>query len=433
MTASPTGGTLTRVTLAAPQRRVDLVLPSGTPLGELLPDVVRLLGFRPGEPPRSYRFSLFDGRVLGFEQSLRSAGVPDGALVRVDRISEAPMPAVVHDVTDEVADDLERRPGRWGDAARRWLATAVVAAAALWATLLAVPVVPAPALLAVGAAVLLGGAALTFVAREVGTAVTSAGAAIAATAIPHWLTGWPLRTVAWAVLVGVAVFAGCAGNGRLRAGATGAGALLGLLALWVGFSSLRLPGEQVAALLAVLSTVALGLLPRFALVTAGLTRLDDQQLGDRPTTRTSVRAAVDAAHRGLALAVVFTAASAAAAGWVLADAPNAWAAALAGLLAVTTWLRTRACPLTVEVASLTAAALTVVVALVTHWLPTPTGALVAVAVLGLGVVALTYRPPAHVRARARQLGDRVEGLAVVAMVPVAVGVFGTYEHLLHVF
>jgi hypothetical protein len=44
-----------------------------------------------------------------------------------------------------------------------------------------------------------------------------------------------------------------------------------------------------------------------------------------------------------------------------------------------------------------------------------------------------HRPRPHVRARARQLADRLEGLVVVAAVPVAVGVFGVYERLLDTF
>lgn len=46
MTPPQATGTLTRLTLAAPWRRVDLVLPSETPLGELLPEIVRLLGYQ---------------------------------------------------------------------------------------------------------------------------------------------------------------------------------------------------------------------------------------------------------------------------------------------------------------------------------------------------------------------------------------------------
>ncbi|MBK0866301.1 MULTISPECIES: EsaB/YukD family protein [unclassified Saccharopolyspora] len=430
-------GTLTRVTLAAPWRRVDLVIPSETALGELLPEIVRLLGYRTVESPQSYRLSLFDGTVVELDQSPRSADIADGALLRVDRISDAPMPAVVHDVTDEVADDLERRPGRWGDAARRWVATGVIAAAGAWAVAMALPVVPPVAALAAGLVVLIAGSALGIGGvRAAGTAVLLAGAAVAATAVPQWSPEWPQRLVAWIALAGLTVLGASAANRRPRSGLTGAGALFGLLALWVVPPVLGFPLLWTATVLALASTVLLGLLPRIALVTSGLTRLDDQQLGERPASRGSVRAAVDSAHRGLALAVLCTAASAAVAGWVLAHGANAWALALACLLGVSTFLRTRACPLVVEVAALTAATLVVVAGLVSRWaeaLPAQWwgAALVALLVLAAGFVALTYRPPAHVQARARQIADRVEGIAVIAMVPVAVGVFGLYSQLLN--
>lgn len=57
----------------------------------------------------------------------------------------------------------------------------------------------------------------------------------------------------------------------------------------------------------------------------------------------------------------------------------------------------------------------------------------ALAVASVAVASLAHRPAPHLRARARQLADRVEGLAVVAAIPVAVGVFGVYQRLLETF
>lgn len=437
-TATPSG-TLTRVTLVAAHRRVDLVLPSETPLGTLLPEILRMLGYGPSDPPGAYRLSLVDGRLVEPEESLRSAGILDGALVRVDRASEAPMPPVVHDVTDEVADDLDRRRGRWGDKPRRYLMMAIVVAASCWATLLSAPAAPTVLVPVLGALVLVAGTAIALAGpRTVGTSILLAGAASVAVATPFAVTEPPLRWLVWAGLVGVTVLAVGVANGRLRAGATGAGTLFALLALWVLFSALGLPVERTAALLAIISALAVGLVPRLALVSSGLTRLDDRQVGEGSVARSAVTVAVDTAHRGLALAVVFLATSTAVAGWVLAHAGTGWTLALTCLLGVSTCLRVRAHPLTVEVVSLTAAAAVVVVALVDHWmLVVPAawwgGVLVGLGVIATGLLSLSYRPPEHVRARLRQVGDRMEGIAVVAMVPVAVGVFGVYERLLGTF
>jgi hypothetical protein len=98
----------------------------------------------------------------------------------------------------------------------------------------------------------------------------------------------------------------------------------------------------------------------------------------------------------------------------------------------------RAYPLTVEVACLVAAALVVVAGLVHRWVQAEpglwwAGTAVAGTVAAAALVVLGYEPRPHTRARARQLADRLEGLAVVALVPVAVGVFGVYSRLLDTF
>jgi hypothetical protein len=49
------------------------------------------------------------------------------------------------------------------------------------------------------------------------------------------------------------------------------------------------------------------------------------------------------------------------------------------------------------------------------------------------LVVLAVEPPEHVRARLRRLGDRLETVAVLAAVPLAIGVLGTYGQLLDTF
>jgi hypothetical protein len=55
------------------------------------------------------------------------------------------------------------------------------------------------------------------------------------------------------------------------------------------------------------------------------------------------------------------------------------------------------------------------------------------AVAAVGLVVLGYQPPPHVQARARQLADRLEGFAVVALMPVALGASGVFATLLDTF
>ncbi|MFN2494736.1 MAG: type VII secretion integral membrane protein EccD [Pseudonocardiaceae bacterium] len=441
---TPMTGGLTRVTLVGPRRRADLVLPSDEPVGILLPEIVTLVGLGPTGSPRGYQVSRLDGQVLEPTATLRTADVCDGAVLRVDPLTEAPPAAILHDVSDEVADDLARRRGRWDGSARRWTATLTVTAAAVLTAWLASTAVPPVVLVAVGMVLLLAGSAVARAGqRPVGVAILLAGAGFAMTAVPFWNPGW--ATVAWAmwmalwafVLAG-AVLALGVGTGHERAGVLGASSLLVLLAGWTGPAALGLSTERVATIMAVASVAALGVLPWLALIISGLTRLDDRQAADAPVTRVAAHAAVDAAHRGLAVACVATAGSGALAGWLLARHGSGWTIALACLVAVAMLLRLRAYPLTVEVAGLIASSLTVVVGLTMRWVQADPAMWVGAAAVMLGVAAvgltvLGYQPQPHIRARARQWGDRLEGLAVVALVPVAVGVFGVYSQLLATF
>jgi hypothetical protein len=108
------------------------------------------------------------------------------------------------------------------------------------------------------------------------------------------------------------------------------------------------------------------------------------------------------------------------------------------LLAVVLATRARGFPLAGEVVALSAAAGVVLLGLLTAWVRAaggPTAWMVA-AVAGAGLLALgvlAVDPPAHVQARARRMADRIEAVAVVALPPVALGVFGVYTRLLHSF
>jgi hypothetical protein len=272
----------------------------------------------------------------------------------------------------------------------------------------------------------------------VGSATLLAGVAIAMAAVPSWTSSWPGRGALWTLGVTVTVLVLGIVSGQHRAGAFGAGSLVVLLAAWSGLPALGLSAGNTATIMAVGSVGALGLLPRLALTASGLTRLDDRHANDQPVTRSSAESAVDAAHRGLAVACVAATGSGALAGWLLAQQGTGWTVALACLVAVAMLLRLRAYPLTVEVAGLVAASLVVVAGLVHRLVqvePAWWGGAVAImlAVAAVGLVVLGYQPPPHVQARARQLADRLEGFAVVALMPVALGASGVFATLLDTF
>jgi type VII secretion integral membrane protein EccD len=448
-TATTSRAQHSRVTLVGERRRADIVLPSDTPIGQLLPDILQLLDDRAASRPMTRQLITSDGSVLPHDATLSSEGVPDGAVLQLVRAHAAPPAPVVHDVTDQVADDLDLRGWRWRPAARRATAgTATVAFAVVTAVLarreFALDSL-AGVLLGATVVFLLAGAAVAKIGegnQGLATALllTSGGLGLLAAwtfADAHdWAATARLAAVAAALVLVLLLLAFFSPLGR--GGLIGAGAVAVMAAVWEAVAALQDRSDRLGAVMAVFSVILLGLLPRFALMASGLTGLDDKRSGGVSISRHQVANALAATHRGLALATVVTAASAAAGGWLLttADSPTPWSVALASLTAVVLLSRARAFPLVAEVVALFAAAALLVVRLTVVWTDHAGGAgplavLCAAAVLPLLVLAV--QPPEHVRVRLRRTADLIESIGVIGLFPLAVGVFGIYGQLLDKF
>ncbi|MDB1090326.1 type VII secretion integral membrane protein EccD [Streptomyces sp. ACA25] len=434
---------LSRVTLVGDRRRVDMVLPSEEPIGELLPDVLRLLGERPGRSPMLRRLMTADGEVLAQDDTLASVRVADGAVLRLVREQETPAAPVVHDVTDEVADDLDVRAWRWQERTRVWTAGAATLLLALVTAQLALERVGADALggwLVAAALVsaVSGVPAARLGNRELATALILLGGALGV--FGAWTLTGPsgaerLAAVGAAVVATLVLLGLCTVVGR--GGLVGAAALALLIGGWE-LGAFLVGGHRTGVVLGVVSVLALGLLPRFALMAAGLTRLDDQRSGGASVSRHRVDTALAATHRGLALATVATAASAAVAGWLAVGEVTVWTVVLTVLLSIVLFSRARAYPLAVEVVALVAAGAVLLVRLVVLWADqpgqsaaVPLAVLCVIAVLPLGL--LVVRPPDHVRVRLRRIMNLIESISVVLLIPVAIGAFGVYGRLLNTF
>jgi type VII secretion integral membrane protein EccD len=440
---------LSRVTLVGERRRADIVLPSDTPIGQLLPDILRLLDDRVANRPTTRQLITSDGSVLPHDATLASAEVPDGAVLRLVRAHAAPPAPVVHDVTDQVADDLDLRSWRWRPAARRVSAGVATVAFAVAAALLARREFAldsvAGALAAATVLLLVAGALVARIGggnRGLATALLLASgglgvlAAWTAADADSWSATARLAGVVGALVLTLVLLAYFSPLGR--GGLIGAGAAAVVTAVWEAVAAVQDRPDRLGAVMAVFSVVLLGLLPRFALMASGLTGLDDKRSSGASVSRHQVANALAATHRGLALATVVTAASAAAGGWLLTTAarPTAWTVVLASLTAVVLLSRARAFPLVAEVVALFAAAALLVVRLAVLWLDHAGGAgalvLLGVAAL-LPLLALAIEPPEHVRVRLRRFADLVESLGVIGLFPLAVGVFGIYGQLLDKF
>ncbi|MEV3928287.1 type VII secretion integral membrane protein EccD [Streptomyces sp. NPDC049944] len=440
---------LSRVTLVGERRRADIVLPSDTPIGQLLPDILQLLDDRVASRPLTRQLLTSDGSALSHDSTLASAGIADGAVLRLVRTHSAPPAPVVHDVTDQVADDLGLRAWRWRPAARRASAGVATVAFAVIAALLARREFPLDALagvLAVVTLVLLTAGALVSRTgqgnRGLATAllVLSGGLGVLTAWTAADAHDWPgtvrLAAVAGSLVLTQVLLGFLSPLGR--GGLIGAAATAALTVVWEGAAALQDDPARLGTVMAVLSVVLLGLLPRLALMASGLTALDDRRSGGVSVSRHEVGSALAATHRGLALATVVTAVSASAAGWLitLAERPTAWAVVLASLVAVVLLSRARAFPLIAEVVALFTAAAVLVVRLVMLWMEHDGGAgpiavLCVAAVLPLLVLAV--QPPEHVRVRLRRMADLVESIGMVGLFPLAVGVFGVFGQLLDKF
>ncbi|MFD0355893.1 type VII secretion integral membrane protein EccD [Streptomyces sp. NPDC127110] len=440
------GTALSRVTLVGERRRMDLVLPSQEPVGRLLPDVIRMLDDRVAAQPMLRHLVTADGSVIEHGVSLEDAGIADGAVLRLVRVQDVPSAPVVHDVTDEAAEDLDVRAWRWRPSARRVTAgTGLV----LWALVAGwfarrefAPGAVAGVLLGTAAAAGAVGALAGRLKRS-GLAAALLACAAAVGVLGAWTLGdaqhWGaigrLAAVAGALAVGLALLGWFTPLGR--GGFVGAAAVVGLTVVWEATALAQgQAGARTGAVLAVFSVILLGLLPRLALAAAGLTGLDDQRARGVSVSRYKVATALGATHRGMVLATLATAVSAGAAGVVALREPDVWTVSLASAVALVLWLRARAFPLVAEVVALLLAGAAVTVAALLVWAGRsgaagPLAVLLVLALAALGVLAV--QPPEHVRVRLRRVGDTAESIGVIVLFPLLIGVFGVYGRLLGTF
>ncbi|MFE6103327.1 type VII secretion integral membrane protein EccD [Streptomyces laurentii] len=115
------GGTgFCRVTVVAPDGRVDVALPEDIALADLYPEILRLSGQTPAPgAPVGYHLVRRDGTVLDGGRSLASQRILDGELLSLRPFAESLPPAVFDDVSDAVASAVSRDRTLWSDALMR--------------------------------------------------------------------------------------------------------------------------------------------------------------------------------------------------------------------------------------------------------------------------------------------------------------------------
>lgn len=429
----------TRVTVQGEGRKADLVLPDDEPVAAMLPDVLSLLDDGEARSARPVALVTTVGDQLDPSLTLAEQAVAHGTILRVVRVDQAPPPPEVADVTDVAADAVQSRSDAWRPV---W---GVVAGAVLAGVLgflaagLAVRDLDVPAATLLGACAALAVVA-TLLARRGRTepAVVAVAAAVGATVVAarELTSGAPGETALVALgLVGllVAVVAGAGSrDAGLALGGITAAALVGAVA---GMDALDAEPTHTAAVVAVLGCLLVGLLPGIAMSVSGLNGLDDRVVEGRRVSRAEAHRAVGTTHRALTWSTVAAAVVTGACAWVLAGGEDPWSRLLAVAVAGVLLLRTRVFPLAPQRLALLAAGATPLVALLAELGRTDPARALAVAAVVLVALALLVgaRPREHVVARARRLGNVVELVAVVALVPLVLAHLGVFADLVETF
>lgn len=472
---------LARVTISAPQRRVDVALPEHVPLAELLPEVLRHAGeglADDGEKHGGWLLRRTDGVALTTAQGLFPQGVRDGEVLHLVPARQLWPELEYDDVVEAIAEGARRRGTVWTPGATRaatLIGAGVLLALGLVAVLGAGPGWSGAAYAGLAVGVLL---ALTGVTASRAYGDRPAGVALGAAAMPYafaggalvvspgaadvngvfaplpWLGGPELLAGSVALLLVAALGGvGVVGTARIFT----AGAMVGLLGAVAALVSFLTSAAGAAAVLLAVLVCGIGTLPLLALrfghmptppvtlptgtdASQGFTASVDSGLDaarERPD-RVTVFAAVARTEELLTGLLIGHAVLATGAFVVLATSSSLAASSLAAriLIAVSAaamLLRSRLFVTVRQRVPLIVAGLVGVGALGVSLLRQAGPAmLLGVILVGLALAIITvaagttwsHRPPSPYVARA---ADLLDTLVVVSVIPVACAVVGLYS------
>jgi type VII secretion integral membrane protein EccD len=463
---------LARVTISAPQRRVDVALPEHVPLAELLPEVLRHAGeglADDGEKHGGWLLRRTDGVALTTAQGLFPQGVRDGEVLHLVPAHEQWPELEYDDVVEAIAEGARRRGTVWTAGATRaatLIAAGVLLALGLVAVLGAGPGRAGSAYLGLAVGVLLALAGVT-ASRAYGD--RRAGVVLAAAAMPYafaggalvlstggdrngvfaalpWLGGPELLVGSVALLLAAVLGGvGVAGTQRIFT----AGGVAGLFGAVGALVSMLTAAAGAAAVLLSILVCGIGALPLLALrfgkvptppvtlptgtdAAEGFTAARSLDAARERPDRVTVFAAVARTEELLTGMLIGHAVLATGAFVVLATS-SAWSARiLIAVSAAAMLLRSRLFVTVRQRVPLIAGGLVGVgalgMSLLRHAGPATLPALVLVGLL-LALVTVvagttwSHRPPSPYLGRA---ADLLDTLVVVSVIPVACAVVGLY-------
>ncbi|MFE5483255.1 type VII secretion integral membrane protein EccD [Streptomyces sp. NPDC056527] len=105
-----------RVTVVAPDSRIDVALPEDIAVADVYPEILRLTGqTQSAGTPTGYHLVRRDGSVLDGARTLSAQQVLDGEVLSLRPFAQSLPPAVFDDVSDAVASAVTRDRHLWSD------------------------------------------------------------------------------------------------------------------------------------------------------------------------------------------------------------------------------------------------------------------------------------------------------------------------------
>lgn len=432
-----TATSLVRLSVTSGTRRADLGIPGSIPVAEVIPDLARELGVLDAHSASmGYRLVRADGHVVESDRSLAAQGIEDGSVLSLEP-NRPDDEKVYDDVVEAVADLVETQFTPWtpahsagtavGAAVVLFLAAAYALFTARDSGILIAALAGVCALLLVGAS-----AVLAHVRQQPSAAVALALTAVAYAGVSGFaavsdarLWGEGLVYAGAGVTVIGVLGALAVTRHQLLVGATAAPGLamlaLGALSHFAGWGM-----TPIAAVVFVIAAAVGNVLPWVGISSSRLTthppKSDLEIFSDVPEVeRDRVRSQVAAGHE------LMIALGVASAGVMILCTPQLMSTGVSGALLtfvgfVATLLRTRhsrtrTTVLIAMIAGVAGIAVAAVTAAQTHpeWRPILALGLAGAAALVVGMALVLPRT----RLQLGRIADAVEGVALVALVPLA--------------
>jgi ESX secretion system protein EccD len=459
-----TGTTVfSRVTVVAPRTRIDVALPAGVAVADLLPMLLEMAkeatpdgGARHG----GWCLARLGDAPLDPSRTLASLGVVDGELLQLRKRAENPPPPLYDDVVDAIAESSPDSYRPWTKKTANRIGYIAGALALVVAAITVLMTGPLFGGSHVGASVAAGAAAIVCVALGAviarGYQAETSGVLIAAAG------GLPMAFVAGLYIVPgetgrASLLLACAlvlivssasimliGAGVTTFVAAGSAALVGVLAFTIG-TLIAHPAPGIAAGTAAVSLAALSVLPR---VTIQLARLplpnvpgsaeDLKEDSGFPDYR-SIERRAGLAHEYMTGMIIGLGTAAAISSIITASKSDVWAVSMAIAATLVLLLRARTYANGSQAIALLATGMLAAAGIMVGWL---IGAdtfdrllwvfgslvLIAAAALVLGVIFPEQRfsPPL------RRTVEIIEAVCIAVLLPLALAVMNLYGTLRHV-